>query len=114
MSKGYEPPCEKVSEAQMRRLIKETQPNPHQYEILDHTTVNGHLILKLKYKTAKNYDGLKILVFDKGVTAVDLLQQRWIDPHFLESDKAHYPVARFEPTERGWEWARAFCETTGE
>lgn len=93
----------------LTELAKKIQPRPHDYKILNHAEVNGHLILELQYEHAVNYEGRKILVFDRGVTAIDLLQQRWIDPHFLDSKDAIYPIARFEPTERGRKWAESFC-----
>ena len=36
-------------------------------------------------------------------------QQKKIDPHF--SDKCAYksPIARFEPTLKGWNFAKTFC-----
>ena len=33
----------------------------------------------------------------------DLINQKTIDPHFSDNYKYHSPVARFEPTEEGWE-----------
>ena len=34
-----------------------------------------------------------------------LLKQKLIDPHFSENKKMFSPVARFEPTTKGWELA---------
>lgn len=95
-------------------FAKEIQPSPHHYKILNHAEINGHLILELQYEHAVNFEGRKILVFDQGVTAIDLLGQKWIDPQFIDSKEAFYPIARFEPTERGWQWAKNFCRASNE
>lgn len=77
------------------------QPNPKDHEVKSATTVNDYLILTIKYPNATNYEGLKILLFDKGTRLQTLRRQGGIDPHFLESETHIHPIARFEPTERG-------------
>lgn len=77
------------------------QPNPNRYTVKSSTTVNGYLILTIKYDNATNYEGLKILMFDRGTLLEKLRRQGGIDPHFLDSETHIHPIARFEPTERG-------------
>lgn len=49
----------------------------------------------------------KRLVFE-NCTLEDLMEQKLIDPHFSENKNFHSPIARFEPTEKGWENAVKF------
>lgn len=76
-------------------------PDPNNYEIINHLESNGWLLIKIKYLDCTNYEGMKILLF-KDVTVMDLLKQKLIDPHFSENEKYKSPFARFEPTEKGW------------
>ena len=43
-----------------------------------------------------------------------LKAQKVIDPHFSESKKYYSPIARFEPTMRGWGMAMKFMEMMSE
>ena len=46
------------------------------------------------------------------VTKEELIKQGkdvGIDPHFSDNKKYHSPIARFEPTDRGWEMALTLC-----
>lgn len=83
-------------------------PNPENYKILRSERVTKNLVIEIQYLDCKNYEGRKILVFE-NCTLKDLEEQRFIDPHFLEDKKYHSPVARFEPTQRGWEAALKFA-----
>ncbi len=67
-----------------------------------------NLILKIRYKDCANYEGVKVLVFE-NCKLINLLNQKQIDPHFSDNKKFLSPIARFEPTERGWEWACKFA-----
>jgi hypothetical protein len=82
----------------------DANPNPNNYEIIEHLESNGWLLIKIKYPDCKNYEGIKILLF-RNVTVMDLLKQKLIDPHFSENKEYKSPFARFEPTELGWEAA---------
>jgi hypothetical protein len=75
-------------------------PNPANYSIIRSEVVNGYLIIELKYHDCTNYEGKKIMVYECALG--DLLKQKLIDPHFCDSKKYFSPIARFEPTERGW------------
>lgn len=85
-------------------------PNPRNYKVLNQQVVNGFLILIINYPDSKNYEGNKVLVFDKNVKYLDLIKQVAIDPHFSNNEKYHSPIARFEPTDRGINMAVSFCE----
>jgi hypothetical protein len=55
------------------------------------------------YPGCTTYEGRKILVFENS-NLFELRVRDRIDPHF--SGKSFAPVARFEPTDRGWKLAR--------
>jgi hypothetical protein len=86
-------------------------PDPRRYGVLSHTTVNGYLILELHYPNCTNYEGRKVLLFDRGVTMVRLKRQNAIDPHFSNSAEYNHPIARFEPTARGHAMAVRLAQT---
>lgn len=85
-------------------------PDPDNYKVVEAYEKNGFIVLKINYPNCTNYEGLKILVFH-GITMIDLINQRKIDPHFFESKQYASPIVRFEPTVRGWEMALRFIET---
>jgi len=86
-------------------------PNPDNYKIVRASEVGSSLVVEIKYHDCTNYEGKKVLVFE-NLTLLDLVNQKSIDPHFFPSgSKYKSPIARFEPTERGWEWARSFAAT---
>jgi hypothetical protein len=84
-------------------------PNPTNYKIIDTLTIGNILIVDIQYPDCKNYEGRKILVYE-GVTQFELRRQKYIDPHFSINKKFHSPIARFEPTDRGWKMAESFAK----
>jgi hypothetical protein len=84
-------------------------PDPNNYKIVRAQEVGNVLVMQINYPNCTNYEGNKILVFNRGVSLIDIVNQKTIDPHF--SGNANYisPIARFEPTERGWNWALSFA-----
>ncbi len=84
-------------------------PDPKKWEIEDSLEVNGFLVVKIKYPNCQNYEGMKIIVYE-NMTLLRLIKQKEIDPHFSNSKIYASPIARFEPTERGWRWAVGFCK----
>jgi len=88
--------------------IKTTgNPDPKNFEIIKiHATVN-YIIALIKYPNCTNYEGKKILVFT-GITPSDFKRLSFIDPHFCDDGNHLSPVARFEPTARGWDMATRF------
>mgnify|MGYP001768859262 CR=1 FL=1 len=83
-------------------------PNPKNFEIINIITVNGYTIMLINYPDCTNYEGNKILVYDKDFDVRILLAIKKIDPHFYSAGDS--PIARFEPTERGWNMAVSFAE----
>ena len=84
-------------------------PNPRNFKILRSAQLNDLLTIAIKYPDCTNYEGMKILI-DENVGMADLVDQGHLDPHFSANKKFHSPIARFEPTPRGWEMARKFME----
>ncbi len=83
-------------------------PNPSNFQLLDVEQVGRFVIVVLRYPNCTNYEGKKILVFE-GVSARAVRSWKKIDPHFCDGGHTS-PIARFEPTERGWTRARRLCE----
>jgi hypothetical protein len=79
-------------------------PDPHNYKFIRVQETAGFLLVQLNYPDCTNYEGNKILLF-KGVTLVELINQKYIDPHFFQSKEVRSPVARFVPTDEGWNMA---------
>jgi hypothetical protein len=83
-------------------------PEPSHYDILRSEQVGRFLIIMLRYPDCTNYEGVKISVYC-DCTLKQLKAQKRIDPHFAENKKYHSPIARFEPTQLGWNMARLLC-----
>lgn len=82
-------------------------PNPRNYRIITSISNAKYLLIAIEYPDCINYEGKKILVFE-GIGLTDLLKQKYIDPHFSDNKQYHSPIARFEPTEKGWDYATRF------
>jgi len=85
-----------------------SNPRPDNYTIKLFEQIGNHVIIQIQYHDCTNYEGLKILVFE-NCTIKNLTDQKLIDPHFSEDKRFFSPVARFEPTPKGWDMA---CELT--
>lgn len=83
-------------------------PDPKNYKILKWIPVGDMLIIMVEYPDSTNYEGKKVLVF-KDIDYIELTKQKFIDPHFSDKTDGVYPIARFEPTKRGFKWAEKFC-----
>jgi hypothetical protein len=80
-------------------------PKANRFGVTRWMEKDNKIVVMLNYPDAINYNGNKILVFDNAEMFWKCVRENDVDPHFLE---AHYsPVARFEPTDRGWELAQA-------
>lgn len=83
-------------------------PDPQRFRIVRIEQVGKFVIVKIQYPNCTNYEGNKVLVFE-GVSIRTLKTLTAIDPHFCDSPRHLSPVARFEPTERGWSYARSLA-----
>lgn len=91
---------------------EDKNPNPRNWKLIRKHELDKYLILELEYPNCTNFEGRKILVF-KGVSYVKLIEKnvKMIDPHFSDNKEFFSPVARFEPTEFGWNAAMLLCQT---
>lgn len=80
-------------------------PNPYKFFIdkMERNKDNGSVVVMITYPDSNNYEGKKILVYDSYKKFQKLVKDQMIDPHFLKD--SYSPIARFEPTEKGWELA---------
>jgi hypothetical protein len=85
--------------------IPESNPNPENFRIVEETFENGFLVLLVEYPDCKNFEGKKLMVYNKFRTSAELLKANGgkLDPHFASSGTG--PIARFEPTELGLKMA---------
>jgi len=84
-------------------------PNPSNYKIIREKAIDKFILIEINYPDCKNYEGNKILLFE-NTTIHQLKMQKLIDPHFSDNLKFHSPIARFEPTEKGWGMALRLIE----
>lgn len=95
---------ELAEEAREGRLRGTGNPHPRRFRILRAESVGSFTIAEILYPDCRNYEGKKILVFESiGVEKLKALS--FIDPHFCDSDEHPSPIARFEPTKKGWRLA---------
>lgn len=83
-------------------------PNPDRYKILNVYESGNNVAILIKYEGCTNYEGKKVLVY-RDVKLKQLVKQGSLDPHFSNNNKFFSPIARFEPTAEGWQFAREFC-----
>lgn len=98
-------PNERIVE-KIIRIDKNPNPDPKNWKIMQfkHFGYNGDfLVVKIHYPDCTNYEGNKILLYE-NTTITQLKGQKYIDPHFSMSAYKS-PIARFIPTERGWNMA---------
>lgn len=90
---------------------KSDNPDPANWKIIEAKEHGKYLVLKIKYPDCTNYEGNKILVFE-GARLIDVVNQKKIDPHFFPTNSQFKsPIARFEPTDRGWKMAENFVKS---
>lgn len=79
-------------------------PDPMNWILNKSEEIGNYLIVDITYPDCVNYEGRKIMLYE-GVTVKKLKAQKSLDPHFSSNKKFYSPIARFEPTEYGWEMA---------
>lgn len=87
---------------------RNTNPNPENFNVLKQIVLNGYPIFLVNYPDANNYEGNKILMYPKFFNT-ELLKTK-MDPHFFT--KGDSPIARFEPTEFGWNLAQTLAKNS--
>jgi hypothetical protein len=79
-------------------------PDPEQFEILRTHVEKRFVVVEIRYIGCTNYEGRKILLFeDETLEAITSSKQ--LDPHFCDNPHCISPIARFEPTDAGWQMA---------
>ncbi len=101
------PPKKRRPKKQQPKL---PNPDPMNYKIEKVHEDGAFLIIKINYPDCTNFEGNKILVF-RDTTLVDLVNQKYIDPHFFQDANIKSPIARFIPTDEGWQMATKFVQT---
>ena len=94
------------------KVVHAGNPDPENYTILRSCKYKKYLLVEVRYPDCTNYEGHKILLYKK-TTLKDLLIQGSIDPHFAANKEKHSPIARFEPTDEGWEMGINVMEHKG-
>ena len=106
-SGSSKPDTKVITKIEYREL---PNPNKWRWEInKTYLSDNGWLVVVIKYLDCKNYEGLKVLVYDDNYKFAALAASKAIDPHF--DDKTYSPVARFVPTKEGIKMACKFAKS---
>ena len=84
-------------------------PNPERFEIRSSIQKGRFLLLLVNYPDCTNYEGNKILLYE-NVDIYDLMEQGSIDPHFSNNKEKFSPIARFLPTDYGWQMAEKLIQ----
>lgn len=86
-------------------------PDPRNFVVLRAIQCGKFVVSLIEYPNATNYEGKKILVF-QDCDVEEIWSASFIDPHFC--DHGHLsPMARFVPTDEGWDMAIRFCRVEG-
>ena len=93
------------------KAVSEKLPNPNPFNYIINKSYQGgsYLLVDITYPDCTNYEGRKFLLYE-NVTSIELKRQNHIDPHFSNNKKFYSPIARFEPTEYGWNMAIKLIE----
>lgn len=83
-------------------------PDPRRFRILRREVVGGFFVVEVKYPNCTNYEGRKVMVYDASDMGL-VVHATALDPHFCDHPGHLSPVARFEPTDKGWGYAIAFA-----
>ena len=78
-------------------------PVPTHFEVIRTQTCGAFVVAEIRWPDARNYDGRKIAIYKCSIR--ELVAAHYLDPHFSEKRGPLVPVARFEPTEQGWQMA---------
>ncbi len=86
-------------------------PDPKNFliERVEYEGMAEYIVVEVSYPNCKNYEGRKILVFN-SLTLSELLNLDILDPHFSSEKPELSPIARFVPTDLGWDMAVQFAK----
>lgn len=77
-------------------------PNPKRFKIKRTKTKGKNCLILINFPDCLNCEGNKILLI-KGMTGKEVKKLAEIDPHFDDSTKEPFIIARFHPSKTGWE-----------
>ena len=97
--------CEKTARTY---LLNTTSVDPNSFKIQRCIRVGNYTVVEINYPDCTNYEGNKILVYE-DLDIIKLTKLFKIDPHFCDNGTHPSPIARFEPTKRGWNMALMFA-----
>lgn len=81
-------------------------PNPVKWTLIREQKLGEGYVAEICYPDCLNFEGRKILVYRaRNLNQIKQANRGMLDPHFSDDPKVLSPVARFEPTERGWKLA---------
>jgi len=101
--------CSDTNTIVEEKIVYKNNPNPSNYKIFRKKTTGNYMLIAINYPDCKNYEGNKILLFE-NISLTQLRKQKLIDPHFSDNNKFHSPIARFEPTKKGWDMGLEFIK----
>lgn len=84
-------------------------PVPTNFKLIEVKKIGTVSVIYANYPDSPTYEGYKIMVFD-GFNILKLVNDKVLDPHFFPKNDNGTLLARFEPTDRGWQWAMEFAE----
>jgi hypothetical protein len=88
--------------------VRLPNPNPLRFTIVRALQVGSSVVAEVRYPDCLNFEGKKVMVYE-NMSKEAFCARKHLDPHFALSGG---PVARFEPTERGWGMAVLFASIT--
>lgn len=86
-------------------------PDPSKFTIEKLQTEGDYIIVLAWYHGCTNFEGRKVLVY-YGTTESIIRSKTSLDPHFCDDRRCLSPIARFEPTIRGWKAAVLFAQAS--
>ena len=84
--------------------VRAPNPDPSRWALIKINKYQHITVALVKYKDCTNFEGEKILVFK---SSIDLDESKDLDPHFSKDNTS--PIARFIPTDEGWNMANDFA-----
>lgn len=88
--------------------VPDGNPNKYRFTVNQTRRVGKAIVAMVHYPDCINFEGLKILVYENAEEFESLHRNKVMDPHFLDGQAS--PIARFEPTDRGWKLAIKFAK----
>jgi hypothetical protein len=98
--------------------VPDSAPNPDNFKLVREWVTTRdwsslvkdlRLVVEVHYPDAKNFEGRKVMVY-AGVSSFAAIVEKnlgRLDPHF--ADHKYAPIARFPPTQEGWDRACSFA-----